>query len=165
MVSSAPFRRTVLGIAGSCALLLGIGAEPALGQTRIEFASWQLVEQGRAAKYNALLDKFAAEHPNIALEKVAVPYPVFEQTMFTQLGQGGGPDIFFVADEALPKAIAVGFAAPLEDVLDLPSLKLTAMNELARAGGKQQALVWEAITYNLIYNKELLAAVGAKVPA
>src|SRR3954471_7066569 len=163
MVSSAPFRRTVLGIAG-CALLLGIGAERAVGQTRIEFASWQLVEQGRAAKYNALLDRFAAAHPEIKLEKVAIPYPVFEQTIFTQLGQGGGPDIFFVADEALPKAVAAGFAAPLQDVLDLKSLDLTPMNELARAQGKQLALVWEAITYNLIYNKELLDSVGAKVP-
>ncbi|HYZ61607.1 MAG TPA: extracellular solute-binding protein, partial [Acetobacteraceae bacterium] len=85
---------------------MALGPGRALAQTRIEFASWQLVEQGRAAKYNALLERFAAEHRNIAVEKVAVPYPVFEQTIFTQLGQGGGPDIFFVADEALPKAIA-----------------------------------------------------------
>jgi multiple sugar transport system substrate-binding protein len=164
MFNSAPFRRAVLGSALTCVVGLTAGAGSAFAQTRIEFASWQLVEKGRAEKYNALIDKFTKEHPKIAVEKVALPYPVFEQTIFTQAGQGGGPDVFFVADEALPKVINAGFAAPLGDLLNLQSLDLTPMNQLAVSQTKQYALVWEAITYNLIYNKDLLASVEAKVP-
>lgn len=161
MRASAFLRAAVLGLALVCWLAPG----SVRAQTRIEFASWQLVEKGRAEKFNALLDKFAREHPKIAVEKVAIPYPVFEQTVFTQAGQGGGPDVFFVADEALPKAIGAGFAAPLGELLNLPSLGLSPMNATGVTDGKQYALVWEAITYNLIYNKELLASAGAKVPS
>jgi multiple sugar transport system substrate-binding protein len=160
MPTSKLFRKAVIGMVFACAF----GAQDAPAQTRIEFASWQLVEKGRAEKFNALIDKFAKEHPKIAVEKVAIPYPVFEQTIFTQAGQGGGPDVFFVADEALPKAVNAGFAAPLGELLRLSTLDLSPMNQLAAAQDKQFALVWEAITYNLIYNKELLAAAGAKVP-
>lgn len=155
------FSRAVLaGIAGFSML----SAHEVSAQTKIEFASWQLAEKGRADKYNALLDSFAKSHPSIKIEKVVIPYPVFEQTMFTQAGQGGGPDVFFVADEALPKAIKAGFAEPLGDLLNLPSLNLTPLSQVALSNGKQYGLAWEAITYNFIYNKELLASVGANAP-
>jgi ABC-type glycerol-3-phosphate transport system substrate-binding protein len=157
--------RTLLrGGLAALAALFALSAPEAQAQTKIEFASWQLAEKGRAEKYNALLDKFAKDRPHIKLEKVVIPYPVFEQTMFTQAGQGGGPDVFFVADEALPKAIKAGFAEPLGDLVNLGSMNLTPMNQVAMSDGKQYGLAWEAITYNFIYNKELLASVDAKAP-
>ena len=152
-----------LGIAG----LLGTewAAAQSASPVTIEFAAWQFTEKGRGEKLNALVDKFMQGHPDIKIEKVAVPYPQFEQTIFTQAGQGAGPDVFVLGDDAFPKAVNAGFFEPLGELMDLPSLNLTSVNEDAVIDGKQYGLVWGANTYNLIYNKELLSSIGAKVPA
>lgn len=130
----------------------------------IEFAAWQFTEKGRGEKLNALVDKFVQEHPHIRIRKVAPPYPQFEQTIFTQAGQGAGPDVFVLGDDAFPKAVSAGFFEPLGELIDLRSLNLTADNNEGIINGKQYALVWGANTYNLIYNKELLGSIGAKAP-
>lgn len=130
----------------------------------IEFAAWQFTEKGRGEKLSAMVDKFMADHPDIKVEKVATPYPQFQQTIFTQAGQGSGPDVFVIGDDGFSKAVDAGFFEPLGGLMDLSSLKLTPVNKSGVVNDKQYALIWGANTYNLIYNKDILASVNAKVP-
>jgi multiple sugar transport system substrate-binding protein len=142
----------------------GVALAQSTEPVTIELAAWQFTEEGRGPKLEAIVDKFMQLHPNIKVEKVALPFAQFETTIFTQIGQGAGPDIFVSDDDGFPRAESAGFLAPLDDLFDWPSLNLTSANDMGIVDGKRYALIWGANTYNLIYNKDLLASIDAKAP-
>jgi multiple sugar transport system substrate-binding protein len=60
------------------------------GKTTITFAGVTFSEAGRGDKLRAWVDKFNKSQDKIQVETLGLPFATFANTMFTQMGGGGG---------------------------------------------------------------------------
>lgn len=131
----------------------------------LTFANWQWREPGRGELLWAGVSKYEEFNPAAKLKKQEVTRADFEKTMSTQIGAGAGPDLLIIPAPFFATLSAAGALEPLDGVLtDEEKAKMLPGNEEYKSDGKQLALLWEAVPYALIWNKNLLADAGITNP-
>src|SRR6266516_5268211 len=83
-------------VAGAAAgLMLAMACSSALAQNKavLTFAGATFAEAGRGDKLRAWVDKYNKSQDKIEIQPIAIPFSTLANTVFTQMGGGGGPDL------------------------------------------------------------------------
>ncbi len=150
-----PTRRQFTLGAAATALL----ARPAIAQNAREVLSFAAVtfsESGRGEKLRAWVDVFNKSQDRYEVQPLALPFSTFANTIFTQMGGGGGPDIVRFDHIDYHAAIPAERILPLDDLIDTSALKLTATDAYMKVGGKRYGFTFESSNYMLLSNAALL---------
>jgi multiple sugar transport system substrate-binding protein len=117
---------------------------------------------------NALIADFQAANPGITIEYEAVPYPNFEQGLFTSFAGGDGWDLFWAGDWLLPQFFESDILAPLDPAaygvasVDefLGLYDPGSLDAYVRDGAVYTGGISEFNTFSLIYNPDHFAEAG-----
>ncbi len=153
---TCPMRR--IAIAGILALALAPGAGRAAetGREVISFAGVTFTEAGRGDKLKAWVEQFNRSQDKIEVQPLGMPFAAFANTIFTQMGGGGGPDLVRFDQIDFYSAVAAGRVLPLDDVIRDADYRFTAPDKYSKVGGKRYAVPFEISNYVLLYNRSLL---------
>lgn len=131
----------------------------------LTFANWQWLEPGRAETIFAAVNEYTSENPKVKIKKQSIVRADYEKTISTQIGSGGGPDIFIVPDTYFPELVESGALEPLDGVLaPEDEERLEGANEDYVDNGKQMGLVWETVPFAFFWNKKILDQAGITPP-
>jgi multiple sugar transport system substrate-binding protein len=156
-----------VGLAAVLALAtISFGApDQALAQAKtvLTFAGVTFSEAGRGDRLKAWVEKFNKSQDKIEVQPLALPFATLANTVFTQMGGGGGPDLVRFDQIDYYAAVAANRLLPLDDVLKEGDYKLTAPDRYLKVGGKRYGIPFEISNYVLLYNKTLVK--DGKAPA
>jgi len=131
----------------------------------LTFANWQWLEPGRAETIFDAVDDYTEENPKVKIKKQSIVRADYEKTISTQIGSGGGPDIFIVPDTYFPELAESGALEPLDGVLASEDEKrLSAENKDYVHDGDQLGLTWETVPFAFFWNKKILDQAGVSPP-
>lgn len=131
----------------------------------LTFANWQWLEPGRAETIFAAANGYTSENPEVEIEQQSIVRADYEKTISTQIGSGGGPDIFIVPDTYFPELVESGALEPLDDVLEPEDEeRLASANEDYVDDGQQMGLVWETVPFAFFWNQQILDEAGVTPP-
>lgn len=160
-------RKFLAGIAAGVALAPWLIASDARAQaaakTTITFAGVTFSEAGRGDKLRAWVDKFNKSQDKIEVQSVGLPFATFANTMFTQMGGGGGPDLIRFDTIDFYAAVPAGRLLPFDDYIKDADYKFSAPNYYLKSNGKRYGMAFEISNYVMMYNPALLK--DGKVPA
>ncbi|ACM29842.1 sugar ABC transporter substrate-binding protein [Rhizobium rhizogenes] len=151
--------RVSIGLVVS-ALALGAMTGSAVAQAKetITFAAAMFSEAGRGDRAKAWVDKFNKSQDKIEVQPIAIPFSSFANTVFTQMGGGGGPDIIRFDQIDYFAAVPSGKILPLDDVIKDGDYKFTAPDKYLKVDGKRYGVIFDTTGYAMLYNKDLLKA-------
>lgn len=136
---------------------------PAWAQkTEITFAGVTFSEAGRGDKLRAWVDKFNKSQDKIEVKTLGLPFSQFANTMFTQMGGGGGPDLVRFDTIDFYVAVPAGRILPFDDFIKDSDYKFSAPNDYLKVDGKRYGVAFEISNYVMMYNPAVLKG---KVPA
>lgn len=142
----------------------GEGSSAKEGGT-LTFADWQWLEPGRAETIFAAVNGYSSENPKVKIKKQSITRADYEKTISTQIGSGGGPDIFIVPDTYFPELAESGALEPLDGVLaSADEERLSEANKDYVHEDEQLGLVWETVPFAFFWNKKLLNQAGVTPP-
>ena len=149
--------RTVLALAAS-ALALIAASPKAFAQSKevITFAGVTFSEAGRGDRLRAWVDKFNKSQDKIEVQPIAMPFATLANTVFTQMGGGGGPDLVRFDQIDYYAAVAAKRILPLDDLIAEGRYVFTAPDKYLQVGGSRYGIPFEISNYVLLYNKSLL---------
>lgn len=157
-------RRVKHGAAVAAVLSLTAGMAACSGSSSasdggtLVVANYQFLEPGRGDQlWNGLLG-YEEFNDKATLEQTASPYLQYVDKLNTELGAGGGPDVFVVQEAQFATLAEAGLLEPLNDVL--ADSDLNSLNEGLKVDGDQVGVIWEQVTYALIGNKNLMEQAG-----
>lgn len=104
-----------------------------------------------------------ARHPGLKVKITWYEKDGLNSALRTALPSGQGPDLFYVEPDQV-EYITNGLIAPLDDLVDWSNIHAWARQVWVH-DGRTWALPEEAYTNELYYNKDLLAQLGATLPA
>ena len=153
----------ILLLAAALASCSGKKEVPAI---HIEFWTIQLKPvftsyiEGLAADYEK-------NHPGVKVDWVDVPFSGIKEKLMTAYLAGTPPDVVNLNVDMSASMAGLGALANLDALLDDKTKKdyLESAWEAGRAGSGVYAVPWYLATNVTIYNKEILAKAGVKVPA
>jgi multiple sugar transport system substrate-binding protein len=122
----------------------------------IAFAGVTFSEAGRGDRLKAWVEKFNKSQDKIEVQPVALPFATLANTVFTQMGGGGGPDLVRFDQIDYYAAVAANRILPLDDVIRDSDYKFTAPDKYLKVGEKRYGISFEISNYVLLYNKSLL---------
>jgi len=154
----------VRGVLGARSALAGQAAPPEYTGPNVELAFWNGFAGPNGRFLLQLIDQFNAEHPNIKVGMVAIPWVEYYQKVPQAVAGGESPDLGVMHIDALALNAARNVITPLDDLAQ--TLALDA-NDFAPA-------VWEAGLYQeqrygipldvhplgLYYNKTVMQQAG-----
>ena len=160
-------RRTVLAGFATAAVLAaapGLFVSPAAAQakTTITFAGVTFSEAGRGDRLRAWVDKFNKSQDKIEVQAIGLPFATFANTMFTQMGGGGGPDLIRFDTIDFYAAVPAGRILPFDDYIKDSDYKFSAPNDYLKSNGKRYGIAFEISNYVMLYNPALVK--DGKVP-
>ncbi|EWY41362.1 sugar ABC transporter [Skermanella stibiiresistens SB22] len=147
------------------ALTASAGFSAAFAQSKetLTFAGVTFSEAGRGDRLKAWVEKFNKSQDKIEVQPVALPFATLANTVFTQMGGGGGPDLVRFDQIDFHAAVAANRILPFDGEIDEGEYKFTAPDKYMHVGGKRYGIAFEISNYVLLYNKTLLK--GGKPPA
>ncbi len=129
----------------------------------ITFVGVTFSEAGRGDRLKAWVEKFNKSQDKIEVQPIALPFATEANTVFTQMGGGGGPDLVRFDQIDYYPAVAANRILPLDDLIKDSDYKFTAPDKYLKVGGKRYGISFEISNYVLLYNKTLLK--DGKAPA
>ena len=145
-----------LALAGSAVLAtLGLSGN-AFAKDTVTFAAAVFAEAGRGDRVRAWIDAFNASQDEVFVEPVAIPFSSLANTVFTQMGGGGGPDLVRFDQTDFFAALPSGRLRPLDDLIDETAFDFAAPDRFMKVDGKRYGLLFDTTGYALIYNSELV---------
>jgi multiple sugar transport system substrate-binding protein len=129
----------------------------------ITFAGVTFSEAGRGDRLKAWVEKFNKSQEKIEVQPVALPFATLANTVFTQMGGGGGPDLVRFDQIDYYAAVAANRLLLLDDLIKDGDYNFTAPDKYLKVGGKRYGISFEISNYVLLYNKSLLN--DGKAPA
>ena len=136
-------------------LVLGAGAAQAQQKTVITFAGATFAEAGRGDKLRAWVEQFNKSQDKIEVQPVTIPFSTFANTVFTQMGGGGGPDLVRLDQTDYYAAVEANRLLPMDDLVK-PDLKWSAPDKFLKVGDKRFGIPFEISNYVLILNGALV---------
>ncbi|MDE2577138.1 MAG: extracellular solute-binding protein [Rhodospirillales bacterium] len=156
----AHLTRRAFGIAAATSVSAAL-ARPALAQAakeKITFAAVTFSEAGRGEKLRAWVDGFNRSQDRVEVQPIALPFATFANTIFTQMGGGGGPDLVRFDQIDFDAAAPAHRILPLDDLIHAADYRFTAIDKYMTQGGKRYGVNFESSNYALLYNPSLLSA-------
>ncbi|HIW63236.1 MAG TPA: extracellular solute-binding protein [Candidatus Stackebrandtia excrementipullorum] len=159
-----PNRRVKSGVAAVAALTLAGGlvacsdSSSAADDGKLVIANYQFLEPGRGDQLWDGLLEYENHNTEATLEQSASPYLQYVDKLNTELGAGGGPDVFVVQEAQFATLAEAGVLASLNDAVT--DSGLNDLNEGLNVDGEQLGVIWEQVTYALIGNKNLMEEAG-----
>jgi multiple sugar transport system substrate-binding protein len=132
------------------------GSAYAQAKTTITFAAAMFSEAGRGDRAKAWVEKFNKSQDKIEVQPIAIPFSSFANTVFTQMGGGGGPDLIRFDQIDYFAAVPSGRVLPLDDVIKDSDYKFTAPDSYLKIDGKRYGVIFDTTGYALLYNKEIV---------
>ena len=144
-------------------MTLGLAADKIV----FDFPSWQAAEPGFADWWNALIDEFESEHPNVEINFYQVPYKDYVSTLTTRFGAGDPPDILHMPAKVALGFIDLGWMQPLDSRLDGTDIlsSWTPLQNGFEQDGKMYGVLLLGYGYSLYYNEKMFEEAGVSVPA
>lgn len=134
----------------------GGGATSAGGAETLTFSAPTFAEPGRGPKLEAYLQEFNASQDDVVVEPVSIPYASYANTIFTQMGGGGGPCIVRLDIDDFYAAVEAGLLAPLDEVIDEGDYDFLSPDKYTKVDDTRYGVLFEISNYTLIYNSALL---------
>ena len=158
-------RRLAVAGAAMALTLAPMLMRPASAQdkTTLSFAGVTFSEAGRGDRLRAWVDKFNKSQSKIEVQTLGMPFATFANTMFTQMGGGGGPDLIRFDTIDFFAAVPAGRILPFDDYIKDSDFKFSAPNDYLKVNGKRYGVAFEISNYVMMYNPALLK--DGKVPA
>jgi multiple sugar transport system substrate-binding protein len=158
-------RAFVAGAAASLVLATSATFSGAFAQSKtvLTFAGATFAEAGRGDRLRAWVDKFNKSQDKIEVQPIAIPFSTLANTVFTQMGGGGGPDLVRFDQIDFYAAVPANRLLPFDDDIKDSDYKLSAPNDYLKVSGKRYGVAFEISNYVLLYNKTLLK--DGKAPA
>jgi multiple sugar transport system substrate-binding protein len=122
----------------------------------LTFAGVTFSEAGRGDRLKAWVEKFNKSQDKIEVQPVALPFATLANTVFTQMGGGGGPDLVRFDQIDFYAAVAAKRILPLDDAIKDSDYKFTAPDKYLKVEGKRYGFPFEISNYVLLYNKSLV---------
>ena len=145
-----------LALAGSTALAVLTMAGAALARDTITFAAAVFAEAGRGDRVRAWVEEFNASQDAVTVEPVAIPFSSLANTVFTQMGGGGGPDLVRFDQTDFFAAIPSGSLLPLDALIDESQFDFMAPDQYMKVDGVRYGLLFDTTGYALLYNTDLV---------
>ena len=144
------------------------GAASSGEKVTIRFAH-QWAEENRLPYWNALVEGYMEEHPNVIIETEVMPNETYKEKIKIMLGGNDMPDLFFTFDGAWVKRFAEHNAImDLTPYLEADPEFREAFNQgvltTGQVDGKQYSLPIRTCVNFMIYNKDVFAQYGLSVP-
>jgi multiple sugar transport system substrate-binding protein len=150
-------RALTAGLLASALTLTAMsGAAWAQSKETITFAAAMFSEAGRGDRAKAWVDKFNKSQDKIEVQPIAIPFSSFANTVFTQMGGGGGPDILRFDQIDYFAAVPSGRVLQLNGVLNEADYKFTAPDKYLKVDGKRYGVIFDTTGYAMLYNTSLL---------
>ncbi len=139
-------------------MLAGLSGSAALAQDKIKlsFAAVTFSEAGRGDRLKAWVEGFNKTQDKIEVQPVALPFSAFANTIFTQMGGGGGPDLVRFDTIDFYAAVPAGRILPFDDHIKDSDYKFSAPNDYLKANGKRYGVAFEISNYVMLYNPALV---------
>ncbi len=151
-----PSKFVRLVLAGSTALTLFGGAGMAMAKDNITFAAAVFAEAGRGDRVREWVEEFNASQDEVSVEPVAIPFSSLANTVFTQMGGGGGPDLVRFDQTDFFAAIPSGRLLALDDLIDETAFPFLAPDRFMKVDGVRYGLLFDTTGYALLYNENLV---------
>lgn len=129
--------------------------------TTIEF--WTLQLRPMFDEYmTSLIDKYEAEHPDIKIKWVDIPFNAATQKLMSAAASGQAPDLINLSADFLPKMAEMGVLEDLSGILpdSTKDKYVQGALEASRFQNKLYAVPWYLSTYIAIYNANLFQKAG-----
>lgn len=128
----------------------------ALARETITFAAAVFAEAGRGDRVREWVDEFNASQNEVTVEPVAIPFSNLANTVFTQMGGGGGPDLVRFDQTDFFAAVPSGRLLPLDDLIDENAFPFLAPDRFMKVDGVRYGLLFDTTGYALLYNTDLV---------
>jgi multiple sugar transport system substrate-binding protein len=153
--------RRGLGLTAVAAASFGLRplARPSYAQgtkEALSFAAVTFSEAGRGERLRALMEKFNKSQDRLEIQPVALPFATLANTVFTQMGGGGGPDIIRFDHIDFHAAVPAKRVLPLDDLMDFSGYNFTALDRFMKIEGRRFAVNCESSNYVMLHNKALV---------
>lgn len=131
------------------------GVTAAAAKDKITFAAAVFAEAGRGDRMRAWVDGFNKSQDQVEVDPVAIPFSSFANTVFTQMGGGGGPDLMRLDQTDYFAAVPSGRLLALDGLIDTSKIDFIAADKYVPVKGKRYGLIFDSTGYALLYNPAL----------
>ncbi|WP_162558543.1 ABC transporter substrate-binding protein [Saliniradius amylolyticus] len=138
---------------------------PALSAVQIQFWTMQL-SPFHDEYVNGLIERFEADHPDIRVKWVDVPWKEMEKKMLASVAARTAPDVVNLNPQFSSKLASYGALADPEDYLTQSQVNrfLPAIWKANRYHGQTFAIPWYLSTTITIYNRQMMQQADVSVP-
>ena len=133
-------------------------------EVSLDFAFWG--NDDRAGRYDALIDAFTEEHPNITVNVTFSDFPSYWEKRQTEVAGGGLPDVFQFSDSYLRQYAEPGQLldlAEVSDYIDFDTFDESLLGTGALEGVQYSLPTGYSLWANFV-NDDLLATAGIDAP-
>src|SRR5204863_9633883 len=109
-------------------------------------------------KLRTWVDKFNKSQDKIEVQPIAIPFSTLANTVFTQMGGGGGPDLVRFDQIDFYAAVPANRLLAFDDYIKDSDYKFSAPNDYLKVNGKRYGVAFEISNYVMMYNPALLKA-------
>ncbi len=151
-------RGVVRGVLASALLVSALSGTAFAQQAKekITFAAAMFSEAGRGDRAKAWVQKFNESQDKIEVEPIAIPFSSFANTVFTQMGGGGGPDLVRFDQIDYFAAVPSGRVLSLDGLIDPSQYKFIGPDKYLAVNGKRYGVIFDSTGYGLLYNKDIV---------
>ena len=141
---------------------LGLAADKIV----LDFPSWQAEDPAFSIWWNALIEEFENEHPNVEINFYLIPYQHYVNTLSSRFGAGDPPDILHMPTKLAMGFIDMGWMQPLDSRLkDTDILEnWTPLQNNLEINGHQYGVLLLGYGNSLYYNEKMFEEAGVSVP-
>lgn len=107
---------------------------------------------------------FEKENPGVKVKQVYAPYDKFNDKFLTMSAGGDQPDLVWIQPSAFGQFVSKGVLMDLSDKEINEDEFMPNVLKLGQVDGKQFALIRDASTFQMGYNKDLFDAAGVAYP-
>lgn len=149
-------------------LLTGCGSESesASGDSKdvtLRILTWNNNPEGTKLE-GEIFKEFEKENPGIKVKPVFAPYDKYNDKFLTMSAGGDQPDLVWIQPSAFGQFVDKGVLADLSDKKINKDEYMPNVLELGQVNGKQYALIRDAATTMIGYNKDMFDAAGVPYP-
>ncbi|QHZ47148.1 ABC transporter substrate-binding protein [Bacillus sp. NSP9.1] len=114
---------------------------------------------------NEIFKAFEKENPGVNVEMVYAPYDKFNDKFLTMSAGGDQPDLVWIQPSAFGQLVSKNVLMDLSDKEINKDEYLPNILEMGQVDGKQYALIRDAATFQMGYNKDMFDAAGVPYPS
>ncbi|MEY8820779.1 sugar ABC transporter substrate-binding protein [Bacillus subtilis] len=114
---------------------------------------------------NEIFKAFEKENPGVNIEMVYAPYDKFNDKFLTMSAGGDQPDLVWIQPSAFGQLVSKNVLMDLSDKEINKDEYLPNILEMGKVDGKQYALIRDAATFQMGYNKDMFDEAGVPYPS